>query len=182
MRARLFSGLLLTFLTALGLFLAGPAMAQPAREPGVQPLDRILPGIRRDYPGSFYDADGPTPGPDGQEHYHLKWMTPDGRIEWLDTDARTGRVLGAAPGRDTFDGPGGGRLFRPAPSMPTPQGFGERREPPQGFGERREPPQGFGERRDTPPDFGARREFRGEGEFRGGGRGGYGGGQGRRGH
>ena len=152
-------GLLLTIAAALGHYLAGPALAQPPRDPGVQPLDRILPGIRRDYPGEFYDADGPTPGPDGQEHYHLKWMTPDGRIEWLDADARTGRVLGAAPGRDAFDAPGAGRLFRPAPSMPTPR---------------------LGERREPPPGFGARREFRGEGAFGGGGRGGYGGGRGRR--
>jgi hypothetical protein len=152
-------GFLLMILPALGLLLTGPALAQPRREPGVQPLDRILPGIRRDHPGEFYDADGPTPGPDGQEHYHLKWMTPDGRIEWLDTDARTGRVLGAAPGRDTFDGPGRGQFFRPAPSMPAPA-FGER---------------------GRPPAFGQRQEFRGEGEFRGGGRGAYGGGRDRRG-
>jgi hypothetical protein len=149
-----FSGLFLMALAALGLFLAGPAQAQPRREPGVQPLDRILPGIRRDHPGEFYDADGPTPGPDGQEHYHLKWMTPDGRIEWLDTDARTGRVLGAAPGRDTFDsGPPRGRFFQPAPSMPPPPGFGGREQGERGM---------------------FRREERGE-EFRGGGRGGYGG-------
>ena len=170
-------GLFLTILAALGFLLAGPVVAQPPRDPGVQPLDRILPGIRRDHPGEFYDADGPTRGPDGQEHYHLKWMTPDGRIEWLDTDARTGRVLGAAPGRDAFDGPrNNGRFFQRAPSMPTPppQNFGERRE---GFGDRGARPQGFGER----PDFGDRREFRGQGEFRGGGRGGYGGGRDRRG-
>src|ERR1700760_4042295 len=81
----------------------GVALAQ--RAPGVQTLDRILPEVRRTHPGQFYDADGPSPGPDGSLHYHLKWMTPDGRIEWLDTDARTGRVLGVAPGRDSFDPP-----------------------------------------------------------------------------
>ena len=126
-------GFFLIFLALLGSFVAGPhflatpVLAQPPRIPGVMPLDRILPGIRRDYPGEFYDADGPTPGPDGLEHYHLKWMTPDGRIEWLDTDARTGRVLGAAPGRDAFDGPGPRRRFlsrrRPFPwarGMPAP--------------------------------------------------------------
>jgi hypothetical protein len=150
-------GLFLLFLTALGLLAAGPAAAQPPRDPGVQPLDQILPGIRRSHPGEFYDADGPTPGPDGQEHYHLKWMTPDGRIEWLDTDARTGRVLGASPGRDNFDGPGRGRFFTPAPSVRTPPDFDQRRE------------------------RGAeRREFRNDGPFRGGGRGGYGNGRGRR--
>jgi hypothetical protein len=98
----------------------------------VLPLDRILPGIRRAYPGEFYDADGPTPGPDGGEHYHLKWMTPDGRIMWLDTDARTGRVLGSAPGRDSFDAPGPRRDFAPAPSYPIPDREFDRRERPEG--------------------------------------------------
>jgi hypothetical protein len=157
MRAGFFPGFWLA--AGLGLFLAGPALAQPPREPGVQPLDRILPGIRHEYPGEFYDADGPTPGPDGQEHYHLKWMTPDGRIEWLDTDARTGRVLRSAPGRDAFDQADRGRFFRPAPSMPPPAFSGRERD----FGER-----GM-----------FRNEGRGAGEFRGGGRGGYGGGRGR---
>ena len=115
-------GFILVILAALGVFTAGPVSAQPGRLPGVLPLDRILPGIRRAYPGEFYDADGPTPGPDGGEHYHLKWMTPDGRIEWLDTDARTGQVLGAFPGRDGFDGPGARRYFAPAPSYPMPPG------------------------------------------------------------
>ena len=113
---------------ALGALAAGPATAQPLREPGVLPLDRILPGIRREYPGQFFDADGPTPGPGGTMHSHLKWMTPDGRIAWLDADARTGRVLGASPGRDNFDGPGPGAYFAPAPSYPMPYGYGERRD------------------------------------------------------
>jgi hypothetical protein len=140
-------GFFLVILAILGALAAGPASAQPGRLPGVLPLDRILPGIRRAYPGEFYDADGPTPGPDGDEHYHLKWMTPDGRIIWLDANARTGRVLGAAPGRDSFDVPGTGRYFAPAPSYPIPE---------PGF-----------ERHGNP----------GAGPFRGGGRGGYGGGR-----
>ena len=121
------SGIFLMILALLGA-LAAPAIAQPQREPGVLPLDRILPGIRRDHPGQFFDADGPSPGTGGSMHYHLKWMTPDGRIEWLDTDARTGRVLGASPGRDSFDGPGPGAYFAPAPSFPMPYGFVERRD------------------------------------------------------
>jgi hypothetical protein len=60
----------------------------------IRPLDRILPGIRRSHPGTFYDAEGPIEGPNGDYRYRLKWMTPEGRIIWLDTDARTGRVLG----------------------------------------------------------------------------------------
>jgi hypothetical protein len=100
MRARLFLALLLSLLPLAAL----PAAAQPGRD-GVQPLDRLLPGIRRDHPGNFYDAEGPTYGPQGDPHYHLKWMTPDGRVIWYDTDARNGRVLRASPGRDNFDGP-----------------------------------------------------------------------------
>src|SRR5215469_15934721 len=153
---------------ALAIGLSGPALAQGQRAPGVQPLDRILPEVRRSHPGEFYDADGPTPGPGGSEHYHLKWMNPDGRIEWLDTDARTGRVLGRSPGRDTFDAPGARREFTPAPSMPAPP-------PPQfehgrfgGFGPA--PGEGYGGR----GDFGGRGGFGGRGEF--GGRGDFGGG------
>jgi len=150
MRSRIF----LMILALLGALAAGPATAQPPREPGVLPLDRILPSIRRDHPGQFFDADGPTPGPGGSMHYHLKWMTPDGRIEWLDTDARTGRVLGASPGRDSFDGPGPGAYYVPAPSFRVPFGFAKRRD-------------------------GGGREFRGrddreEGPWRGGGGRGYG--------
>ena len=113
------------FILLMALLAAGlstPALAQIPRAPGVQPLDRLLPEVRRSVPGQFYDADGPVPGPDGSPHYHLKWMTPDGRIEWLDTDARTGQVLGAFPGRDGFDGPGARRYFAPAPSYPMPPG------------------------------------------------------------
>jgi len=79
---------------------SGPASAQPnrARE-GVQSgevrsLDQILNGIRRERPGSLADVEGPNTGPYGEPHYRLKWLTPDGRVLWLDTDARTGRVLG----------------------------------------------------------------------------------------
>ena len=79
---------------------ANPAMAQRdhmrerVRSGEIRPLDRILPDIRRSHPGTFYDAEGPVQGPDGDYRYRLKWMTPEGRIIWLDTDARTGRVLG----------------------------------------------------------------------------------------
>ncbi len=68
----------------------------------IQPLDRILPKIRRSHPGEFYDADGPIYGPSGDAHYHLKWMTADGKMVWFDVDARTGLVLRSSSGRDTF--------------------------------------------------------------------------------
>lgn len=119
-----------------------PALAQP-RGQGLMPLDQILSEIRRSHPGKFYDADGPSPGPDGQQHYHLKWMTPDGRIEWLDTDARTGRVLNSAPGRDSFDA-GGPPAYPQAPAYPMPQGRSR-------FGD-----DGQG----APPDRGNRRDYR----------------------
>ena len=109
MRARLFSAILLGLLAlSAALAPASPAAPLAARSParaGVQPLDRLLPGIRRAHPGNFYDAEGPTYGPQGDPHYHLKWMTPDGRVIWYDTDARSGRVLRTSPGRDNFDGP-----------------------------------------------------------------------------
>ena len=114
------------FFIFLAMIFALPAAAQSRRAPGVRPLDQILPEIRRTHPGQFYDADGPTDAPDGSAHYHLKWMTPDGRIEWLDTDARTGRVLGTSPGRDNFDGPGRGGMYIPPPGYAAPERFGSR--------------------------------------------------------
>src|SRR5215472_424018 len=74
----------------------------PSAGNGAEPLDRILPEIRRNHPGRFYDAEGPFMGGDGQMHYRVKWMTPEGRIVWLDTDARTGRVLGSGGGRHDY--------------------------------------------------------------------------------
>jgi hypothetical protein len=95
-------------------------------------------------------------------------MRPDGRVEWLDTDARTGRVLGSSPSREP---PGEGRRdFAPAPSIPTPR-FDRREE--RGAGPERG---GYGERfggRGFGGDerFGSREGFGG----RGGGRGDFGG-------
>jgi len=143
MRPAFFTRLLLG---ASVLFLAGGV----ARAQQVQPLDRLLPEIRRSHPGQIYEADGPNTAPDGSQHYHLKWMTPDGRIEWLDTDARTGRVLGSSPGRDTFDTPT--RVPQPPPQperMPdrffpgNGQGFG-----PPGQMERDRPERGDRDQRD----------------------------------
>lgn len=125
MRAYVFSVIWLGLCALLSS--VAPALSQPYGPPpyrergygdGVQPLDRLLPGIRREHPGDFYDAEGPTYGPSGDPHYHLKWMTPDGRVIWYDTDARNGRVLRSSPGRDSFDSdhaggppPGYGRPF-----------------------------------------------------------------------
>jgi hypothetical protein len=175
----IFAGLLLA--VALG----GPAGAQPYGPPpvrspvgrdGVQPLDRLLPGIRREHPGDFYDAEGPTYGPSGDPHYHLKWMTPDGRVIWYDTDARSGRVLRASPGRDSFDNhrppeypPAAGRPYMGRyPSYgPDPYGPGYGRN----FGA------GPGYARPTPGFEGGRGLGGGRG-WGGGGRGDWGGGRG----
>jgi hypothetical protein len=115
MFARIFFAIFLAFSGLLVLAPASQVEAQPRAgrggemRDGVQPLDRLLPGIRRSHPGEFYDAEGPTYGPTGDPHYHLKWMTPDGRIIWFDADARSGRVLRSSPGRDSFDD---GRNYR----------------------------------------------------------------------
>jgi hypothetical protein len=97
---------------ALVLFALAPVAARaqsdddwrsyPSAGNGAEPLDRILPEIRRNHPGRFYDAEGPFMGGDGQMHYRVKWMTPEGRIVWLDTDARTGRVVGSGGGRHDY--------------------------------------------------------------------------------
>jgi hypothetical protein len=111
------------------LVVAGGAAGQP-----VQPLDRLLPEVRRTHPGQFYDADGPHPGAGGSQHYHLKWMTPDGRIVWYDTDARTGRVLGVSPGRDNFDPRGVDRFQRRRYEGPREYGGSRRGFESRGFG------------------------------------------------
>lgn len=140
------------FLSALAAC-AGTAAAQPYRaRQGVQSgqvrsLDQILNGIRRQRPGSLADVQGPNPSPEGGPRYRLKWVTPDGRVLWLDTDARTGRVLevegddrGAPPGAVV---PGPPAAYgRPAPGyarvppgyplqpgVPQPQAYG----PPLGY-------------------------------------------------
>lgn len=73
------------------------------RSSDVQPLDRLLPAIRHSHPGEFSDAHGPTSGQSGDSYYHLKWITPDGRVFWFEADARNGQVLRTSPGRDRFD-------------------------------------------------------------------------------
>ncbi len=113
---------LLLVMLAAGAIPAAPiAMAQPyprehmrdqVRSGEIRSLDRILPSIRRSHPGTFYDAEGPVPAPDGSYRYRLKWMTPDGRIVWLETDARTGRVLGVQGARS---GPNSSPGNRPDP-------------------------------------------------------------------
>jgi hypothetical protein len=101
----------------LGAALISPTTAQPFRaRQGVQSgevrsLNEILNGIRRERPGSLADVQGPNAGPEGEPRYRLKWLTPDGRVLWLDTDARTGRVLGVEGDDRAPPGPARGGFF-----------------------------------------------------------------------
>ena len=149
-----------------------PASAQPYRaRQGVQngevrSLDEIMKGIRRERPGSLADVQGPNLGPAGDPRYRLKWVTPDGRVLWLDTDARTGRVLGVegddrGPPPPPPRGPIGQRRGNFAPEGPGPPpgyrgpapGY-ERGPPPPPPGYDRGPPEGGPNR--GPRGFGGR--------------------------
>lgn len=128
--------IVLALLMAAGIAAAYPVAghAQAPYDRGyyggqVMPLDRILPNVRNGRAGRFYDAEGPFPDASGGYHYRIKWLTPQGRVIWLDTDARTGHVLGVAPGdwreqgppafgpygapRSRFEGPPGGPYAAP---------------------------------------------------------------------
>jgi hypothetical protein len=117
----------------LGAALTSPSTAQPYRaRQGVQSgevrsLNEILNGIRRERPGSLADVQGPNAGPQGEPHYRLKWLTPDGRVLWLDTDARTGRVLGVEGDDRRPPGPprGGQRrnYYPDGPPVGPPNGY-----------------------------------------------------------
>ena len=95
-----------------------------ARAYNIQPLDRILPGIRSSRPGRFYDADGPYPDLAGGWHYRIKWLTPEGRVIWLDADARTGRVIGPYRGYARMAFPPAGLRYYPLPGPRGPGRFG----------------------------------------------------------
>jgi len=169
-----------------GAMTAAPADAQPFRaRQGVQSgevrsLDEILNGIRRERPGNLADVQGPSIGPAGDPRYRLKWLTPDGRVLWLDTDARTGRVLGVegddrgppvSPRGNIFQRPGGfqrpGNFQERPPVGPVPgPPPGYDRGPPPGYrgpppGYDRGPPPGYDRGPPTRgPDRGVRGRFR----------------------
>ena len=116
-------------------------------------------GIRRERPGNLADVQGPNIGPAGDPRYRLKWITPDGRVLWLDTDARTGRVLGVegddrGPPVPLPRGVLGRRNLGPGDPGPPPPGYdgpppGYAGGPPPGY---RGPPPGY--QRGPPPDRG----------------------------
>jgi hypothetical protein len=167
MRPRL--ALLIVLLLA-PLAALGPAAAQPA-----QPLDRLLPEIRRSMPGQVLDAE-PGPSEDGAPRYRLKWLTPDGRVIYRDVDARNGRVMAPpppdranrgneAPRAERGDGPQRGN-FRSEDEGGDNRGFGLRR---QQFDD----PRAYGQDRFNRPSygdggFGARGNDRGARRFGGG--------------
>ena len=78
------------------------AMVAPAWARGT--LDNILPQIRAQHPGQLSDAEPWTDG-EGNPHYRIKWMTPEGRILYFDADARTGRytTAGGDEGSESHD-------------------------------------------------------------------------------
>ena len=82
MRARLWCRMIgRVFLFGLAVAIALVAPAQAAS--GGETLDRMLPELRAEHPGRLVDAETRT-GPNGHSHYHIKWMTPDGRILFFD--------------------------------------------------------------------------------------------------
>ncbi|MEJ0041050.1 MAG: hypothetical protein WDM81_01935 [Rhizomicrobium sp.] len=98
------------FLALFPLLLATPAWARST-------LDSILPQIRAQHPGRLSDAEPWTDG-EGNPHYRIKWMTPDGRVIYFDANARTGRYSnsggddGNSWRRSRGDGEDGGRRGR----------------------------------------------------------------------
>lgn len=154
------AGIKYFLLLSAALLVASPVAGKGA----ARSLDRLLPEIRRHTPGTFYDADGPYPGPNQQSFYRIKWMTPDGRIIWLQVDARNGHVLGLAPRQSTGPGQNSGPVrgderrderyeYPPVRSAPPDMEDG----PPPGPGPRGERSAPRGDR------FGGREHFSGRG-------------------
>jgi len=122
LKGSMYRRVFIAFLIAVGFAgMAAPSLAQPRFMPGhyysdVRPLGPILQNIRNRYPGRFYDAEGPYPDNAGGLYYRIKWMTPDGRIIWLNADARSGSLIG--PARNNW------RQGPPAPPPPVTYGTG----------------------------------------------------------
>jgi uncharacterized membrane protein YkoI len=58
-----------------------------------QALDRVLPIVEQQVPGTMLDArETSSVSPKRELRYQIKWLTEDGRVVWLSVDARTGRV------------------------------------------------------------------------------------------
>jgi hypothetical protein len=118
-------------------------------------LPEIVDSIRRERPGSLAEVEGPSIGPDGEPHYRLKWLMPNGRVEWLDR-----------PARRSPPGPNAGPQRRPLPPSASDQRR-NLRPPPEAYvppqprpnlGQPGGPPTRF---RQPPPGVGADPRFRG---------------------
>jgi hypothetical protein len=114
---RLFICAVSVLLLAISPAAAQGRLVSPYGQREAVPLERILPHIRSAHPGTFSDVDGPFSDPNGRSHYRIKWLTPDGRVIWFDTDARTGRVLGVNHGWGGY-GPYPRGFYPPAIGMP----------------------------------------------------------------
>jgi hypothetical protein len=108
---------LAAILMFLFLALADPAAAQrfppPGGGGGQISLNEIVNAIRSRYPGQLSDVQ------DLGGRYRVKWLTPDGRVMWIEADARTGQILGVEGGGGAGGG-GGGR----GPGFGQPDEFG----------------------------------------------------------
>lgn len=80
------------------LLLGGPAAAfeeqdrarEGVRSGEIQPFSQIKKDIERQFNGRMLDAQLSGNG----ESYNIKMLTPEGDVLVIETDARTGRVLG----------------------------------------------------------------------------------------
>jgi len=118
MRGNAFLAAALLVLMGISSASAQSRVRERVRAGEVQPLDQILPQIREGYPGAFYDAQGPFPGPDGRPHYRIKWLTPDGHIVWFNADARSGRIIGIEGAPRFYGRPPPPGAFRGGPVRP----------------------------------------------------------------
>ena len=63
----------------------------------IQPLERVLAGVRSAYPGRVMDVDLRQRGDSWT--YYIKLLTPDDAMMSINVDARTGRILSVSGGR-----------------------------------------------------------------------------------
>lgn len=62
------------------------------------PLELVLGGIARRFPGHHLGVQGPSKA-GGRLVYRIKWLTPDGRVLIVFTDAESGEILDVRGGR-----------------------------------------------------------------------------------
>jgi hypothetical protein len=121
------ASLALLVVLAAGLPASTPAAAQPPfprggmQQGGQVPFAVILNNIRRQFPGQLSDVQELGP------RYRVKWLTPDGRVLFIDADARSGQIIGVSGGgpapfmQRNFDRPPNVEIMR-RPNMRPPPG------------------------------------------------------------